>query len=706
MDDQNRRDPEAPEESDVLRRVASTKRAVEEEHDRTVLGMIARDAEKNLALSSISDWVVFFDRELRVRWANPAAVNSTGSRLESIVGRHCYEIWCERQSPCIGCPVVRAIETGKAQRGEMTTADGRTLQITGSPVKDDMGNLLGAVETVMEVTERRRAEEALLEREQNFRAFVETTNEWIWSIDLEGRHTYCNPAVESILGYSPREIVGRDSLSHMHPEDRRQVEAMLKTKIALQEGWSGLVLRWRHKNGELRYLESSAVPIRDQTGRLLGFQGADRDITGYRRAEEALRESAARFRTLVETTSDWIWEVDAQITYIYASPKVRELLGYEPHEVIGKKPFDLMPPEEARRVAALLAPIVAAAESFAGLENLNRHKDGQLVILETSGIPILDASGTLQGYRGIDRDISERKRAEQSLRESEEKHRLLFETMAQGVVYQSEDGAIISANHAAEKILGLTLDQMKGRTSMDPRWHAIHEDGTQYAGDQHPAMIALRTGEVVSDAVMGIFHPLERRHRWIVVSAIPQFRSGESRPFGVYATFTDITERKRTEESLKYLSAHDVLTGLFNRLFFEEEISRLDRGRQFPISVFVVDVDGLKTINDGWGHSAGDELLRRTASILKETFRAEEIVARIGGDEFAVLLPRTGAEAADMRLGSVRSKLSAHNAAYPGPPLSFSLGVATAEKAGSVVEALKQADARMYEEKQSRKKAL
>jgi diguanylate cyclase (GGDEF)-like protein/PAS domain S-box-containing protein len=587
----------------------------------------------------------------------------------------------------------------------MGTPDGRIWLVTSSPVKDDMGNLLGGVETVMEISERKRVEEQGRQKEEQFRAFVESTKEWIWAIDVEGKYTFCNPALESMLGYSPQEFVGKDNLEYLHPDDRHKVKEMLKEKLAGKEGWSGLVLRWHHKNGELRYLESSAFPILDQQGRLLGFQGADRDITGRREVEQALRESESRFRALVETTSDWIWEVDAEITYTYASPKVMDLLGYEPREIIGKKPFDMMPPEEASRVASLLAPIMTLAKPFAGLENWNRHKNGQLVLLETSGIPIVDTEGKLQGYRGIDRDITERKRAEKALRESEEAHRLLFETMAQGVVYQSEDGRIVSANPAAGKILGLTHDQMIGRTSFDPRWHTVHEDGTDYPGDQHPAMIALRTGQPVPDTVMGVFNPLEQRYRWIVVNAIPQFRSGESLPFKVYTTFTDITERKRTEESLRYLSAHDILTGFFNRLFFEEEMSRLDRSRQFPISAILVDVDGLKQINDELGHSAGDELLRRTASILKETFRAEEMVARIGGDEFAALLPRTDAAAAEMSLNRMRSKLLAHNAVHPGPPLSFSVGAATAEMAGSLVEALKRADARMYEEKITRKEA-
>ncbi len=137
------------------------------------------------------------------------------------------------------------------------------------------------------------------------------------------------------------------------------------------------------------------------------------------RSEESLRESEGRYRNLVETTFDWIWETDANGRYTYASPKVKDLLGYAPEEVIGKSPFDLMTEREAHRVSALFREIAAAQKPFSGLENANRHKDGHLVILESSGVPVVDESGRLKAYRGMDRDISERKRLEEQFRQAQ-----------------------------------------------------------------------------------------------------------------------------------------------------------------------------------------------------------------------------------------------------------------------------------------------
>jgi len=133
-------------------------------------------------------------------------------------------------------------------------------------------------------------------------------------------------------------------------------------------------------------------------------------------ATEALRKSEDRFRKLVETTSDLIWEVDEKGVYTYVSPKIKELLGYEPEEVIGRRPFELMPQEEGRSIAAVFDSIASERKRFKNLENINMHKNGSQVILETSAVPFFDPDGTFRGYRGIDRDITKRKQTEDELK--------------------------------------------------------------------------------------------------------------------------------------------------------------------------------------------------------------------------------------------------------------------------------------------------
>ncbi len=148
-------------------------------------------------------------------------------------------------------------------------------------------------------------------------------------------------------------------------------------------------------------------------------------------------------------------------------------------------------------------------------------------------------------------NLEQERKTQESLRESEEKHRRLFETMAQGVIYQAADGKIVSANPSAEKILGLSFDEMQGKTSKAPRWKMIEEDGTAVPGDDHPAMIALRTGQKVGPVIRGLYRPDLNSHIWLNITAIPLYQPGETGPFQAYATFEDITAQKQTETALR-----------------------------------------------------------------------------------------------------------------------------------------------------------
>jgi PAS domain S-box-containing protein len=139
-------------------------------------------------------------------------------------------------------------------------------------------------------------------------------------------------------------------------------------------------------------------------------------IAESKKAEEQLRTSEEKFRSLVETTSDWVWELDENGVLTYVSPRVADILGYEVKEMLGKTPFDYMPPEEARRVAPIFSNIIAAQKEFSLLEIVNIHRDGRLIYLETSGTPFFGKDGNLRGYRGMNRDITERKNAEEQLR--------------------------------------------------------------------------------------------------------------------------------------------------------------------------------------------------------------------------------------------------------------------------------------------------
>ncbi len=223
----------------------------------------------------------------------------------------------------------------------------------------------------------------------------------------------------ALFGYSQEDFLsGRvPYLSLVHPEDQEGVAGEMEE--CSFRGMSSFKMEYRivPKRGEVRWLDDQIRLERDAGGRVTHFHGLAVDITESKKSELARIQSEDRFRALVETSSDWIWEMDEHGVYTYASPTVQDLLGYKPYEIIGKRPFDLMPDGEAENIVAFFEACRKERAPFTNLENRNLHKDGREVILERSAVPIVDADSQFRGYRGIDRDITQRKRAENEIRQ-------------------------------------------------------------------------------------------------------------------------------------------------------------------------------------------------------------------------------------------------------------------------------------------------
>ena len=295
------------------------------------------------------------------------------------------------------------------------------------------------------------------------------------------------------------------------------------------------------------------------------------------RADEALGVSEKRYRSLVETSSDWLWEIDANGRYTYVSSKVREIFGYAPEEVIGRTPFDLMPEEEARRVGAIFAEIAAEQRPFSLIENVNLHRDGRRVVLETSGVPVFGPDGEFIGYRGMDRDITERKRAEEALRESESKYRALVETTNTGFVIVDSEGRVLDANMEYVRLTGHRhLSEILGRSVVE--WTADYQkeknalDVRKFFQEGYA-----RNLEIDYIDSQGKVTPIEINATVVKIRGIPQ----------TLALCRDITERKRAEEALRESEArlkiamdlaklvqweYDVKSGMFS---FDEQFYAL-----------------------------------------------------------------------------------------------------------------------------------
>jgi diguanylate cyclase (GGDEF)-like protein/PAS domain S-box-containing protein len=190
---------------------------------------------------------------------------------------------------------------------------------------------------------------------------------------------------------------------------------------------------------------------------------------------------------------------------------------------------------------------------------------------------------------------------------------------------------------------------------------------------------------------------------WLSARETPLIRPPDGIIRYVLGVAEDISERKAAQDKVWYVSSHDQLTGLFNRAYFEAEVVRMEKSRHYPISILCVDIDDLRSANDSQGHEAGDALLKRTAQILQESFRSEDIIARVGGDEFAVILLATGNASSEAILSRIKTRITKNNQLNTKTLLNLSLGMATAESGQSLSDTVKQAEKRMDDVKRARK---
>ncbi len=286
----------------------------------------------------------------------------------------------------------------------------RWIEHLCSDVRDTQGNITGVRSTNLDITEHVEHEQAL-----SVAAVAFETHEAIVITDRHSRILRVNHAFTDITGYAADEVIGRTpALLSSGLQDKAFYTGMWATLNTLGR-WSGELFD-RRKNGEIypKHLTISAVT--DDSGEVAHYVGTFSDITVRQQVEKALHDAKEKFQSLVESSSDWIWEVDVNGVYTYASPKVKDLLGYEPDDMIGRTLFDLMPPEEKVRVGRIFEDAIREKKPFSGVENSNLHKDGHLVVLETSGVPVFDKAGALCGYRGVDRDITDRKRYESQIK--------------------------------------------------------------------------------------------------------------------------------------------------------------------------------------------------------------------------------------------------------------------------------------------------
>ncbi|MBA2340143.1 MAG: PAS domain S-box protein [Pyrinomonadaceae bacterium] len=421
--------------------------------------------------------------------------------------------------------------------------DGRHINVSMSisPIKDKTGRIAGASKIARDITERTRAEEALQESEKRYRALVENSQGLICTHDLQGTLLSVNPAAAHSLGYEPAEMVGRNLIEFIAPSMQQFFGGYLKRTIAEQitDGLMQIIT----KDGEERIWAYRNMRIEEE-GKAPYVLGHAQDITARRQAEETLRESEERFRSIVETTNEWVWATDLQGRHTYDNPAVETILGYRPEELLGKNSLSLMHEDDRREVEKSLPELIEQKRGWTGLVVRWWHKDGSLRYLESNAAPSLDAEGNLVGYRGADRDITERKRAEEALKESERRFRSVAQSANDAIIAADSHGRIISWNKGARTIFGYTEDEAINRQItllMPERYREAHQKGMARHTATGESHVIGNTVELHGLRKDGSEFPLEL--------SLATWKTGDETFYS--SIIRDITERKRIEAELE-----------------------------------------------------------------------------------------------------------------------------------------------------------
>ena len=648
----------------------------------------------------------------------------------------------------------------------------------------------------------------------------------IFETDATGRTTYANDALLEIVGVDLPTALRDGFARALHPDDRENVLGMVRACAEHARDFTH-ECRVLQPGGEVRWVLAHSTPLTDDDGRITGHLASVLDVT-----ERHLTEQ--RTRRIVDRIAEAISVIGPDGAHVQVNAAARAILD-DLHERYEQRPLGDVA-WGALRPDGTVVPNDGLPAEITRLTG--REIDDEVLGFSSAGgqirwlrISTRRNSGERAPYSVIVSftDVTEQREVTARLQEVETRYQTVVSALHEGVIAYSASGEIVASNPRAQELLGLSEEQMRGRTAVDPRWHPIREDGTPWDADALPTSLALRTGEAQLGAILGV-HSADGQVRWIQANATPlrseagklagvvtsfvdiseqrareralaaaeeRFRtlfeaapigmsltnlagttiavnpalaqildrpartlvgspigehihpddraaslaafarlvSGEQRshrseervldgagrpvwvqldatllrdadgaPAAVLRQVQDISDRRRNEEQLHHLAHHDPLTGLLNRRGFGRELDRHARHAErygADGALLVFDVDNFKRVNDTLGHQAGDDVIAAVAEVTRRRLRTTDVLARFGGDEFAVLIPHGGLPEAQIVAAAL---LEAIRGAQLGPAdfrVTASIGIATFEDHVAATEILAAADLAMYDAKRS-----
>jgi PAS domain S-box-containing protein len=519
------------------------------ESERKVADKAQRETNQLLecVLNGVPDIIGIQNPDHSIVRYNNAGYKALDMTQEEVVGRTCFSL-IGRTKECEECATSLALKSKKLEIVERFVPElGRYFLCRSNPVLDDNGKVRLIVEQLHDVTERIQVEDALRESEAKYRSLTENMNDILWTADLGMNTSYVSPSIEKVLGFTVEERLKQSLQEHMPPETLQMAAERLTEELEFDEErdperCATLELDYYHKDGSLRCLETTLSFIRDEHVKPVGIHGMSRDITDRKHVEEALRKTSESLQAILDNSPLLISEFDLEGRYIRVNRAVTNLFKRAPSELVGKTFSEVLPSYLADQFIKRIARVLNVRRPITVEDYLDTPETDQYFI--TTVFPLFDASGAIRSIGAIAHDITERKRAEEALQESEEKYRRIYENSVVGFFQSTPEGRFLGVNPAFAKMLGYespeelvsSVSDIASQTYANPgdrsRYHkALEADG--YAEDFELKARCRDDSEIwVSDSSRAEFDEDGKivRYEGIVV---------------------DITDRKRAEDVIR-----------------------------------------------------------------------------------------------------------------------------------------------------------
>jgi len=566
----------------------------------------------------------------------------------------------------------------------------RMVQWQSQVLTTEGGLPVGMLLSGTDITEQRAIEEALAEKELWLRSTFVALGEAVLILTPKMAILDANPAAEAMFGMDQADLQNRP-VGDLHVNAKHYDNFLARFRAAVEDGERGLFeLPLKRRTGEIFPADQSLSLIKGDDGATLGVVNVIRDISHRKHAEAELKRSEEKFRRIFETIEEGYMVTDLEGTVLMVNPATCRLLQFEESELVGRNIDTLY---KRTRERAGFREVLHAKGAVRGLQMTARRKDGSTIVIEANAHQVLNNQDEPVAMEGTFRDITKRMEAEKVLRESEKQYRAFFENNhAIMLLTDPKSEGIIDANPAAEDFYGYPVEVM--RTMNMSQINALDRD--EMFTEMRRSMDEGRTYFILR-------HRLANGElRDVEVYSGPIMVQGAQR---LYSVIHDVTKRIELEQEMKLLATTDALTGADNRhQFFAQggvEVQRAKRYEQ-PLAMLMLDIDYFKSINDTYGHAAGDQVLKALSGAVSSLLRSSDIFGRLGGEEFAVILPQTGMEEGAEVAERLRATLAGLEVLVGDDRIAFtvSMGVTLARAEDKTVEeVLNRADEALYKAK-------